>query len=169
MRNRSWSRLGIGLVGTAMAFGATACATQENAQPNCGADSPTVLMAESVPSASLIPCVEVLPAGWSYGAFEANDRGSTFSLEEPERGGLLEVELLSSCEASGTSTTLRGFPSAQQYRSVQADGARVVWTSVFPGGCSRAQLTFAAPPPSSDVAMIYRAISFVSREQLHET
>lgn len=169
MRKRWCRRFGIGLTVMAATVGATACATQENAQPNCGADSPTILMAESVPTASLIPCVEALPAGWTYRAFEANDTGSTFSLEEPGSGGLLEVRLLSSCQVSGSSMPIRGFPSAQQYRSVQADGARVVWTLTFPGGCSRAELSFPAPPPDREVTRLDQVISFIPRSDLHPT
>ena len=32
-----------------------------------------VLMAQSVPSATLIPCIEALPAGWAYGGSDVSD------------------------------------------------------------------------------------------------
>jgi hypothetical protein len=165
--NRASSRPMVWVAVATVSFAATACAVQENAQPGCRSGSPTTLMAESVPSASLIPCVEALPAGWTYQTFEANDTGSTFSLEQPDRGGLLEVQLLSACEATGTPKPIRNFPTAQQYRSVEAEGARVVWTSTFPGGCSRVELTFPGPPPNVEVTTIYEAISFISRDDLH--
>ncbi len=167
MRKRSRPRLGVLLAVTAVALGATACTAHENAEPGCRSDSPTILMAESVPAASLIPCVEALPVGWTYHTFEANDTGSTFSLEQPDRGGLLEVQLLSACEATGASKPIPGFPSAQQYRSVESAGARIVWTSTFPGGCSRAELTFPGRPPNAEVTRIYQAISFIQRDTLH--
>ena len=35
-----------------------------------------VLMAQSVPSATLIPCIEALPAGWAYGGSDVSQRRS---------------------------------------------------------------------------------------------
>jgi hypothetical protein len=151
-----------------MAAGAmSGCATQENAQPICRSDSPTVLMAESVPSASLIPCVRVLPGGWTYRAFEANDTGSTFSLQESDLGAVLEVRFTASCEPTGQPSQVDGFPTAKEYQSVEAGGARVLTVTTFPGGCTRTALTFPAPPAASNVQTIHGALSFIPRTDVH--
>jgi hypothetical protein len=146
------------------ALGASACAAPENAQPICHNDPPTVLMAESVPTASLIPCVKAVPGGWSFRSFEANDAAATFSMEQQE-GGVLIVELHGSCEPVGERVPDTE-PSVQGYRSVQDGGTRIVWTSMFTGGCSRAELTFPAAPPASDVEDVRTALSFISRDEL---
>jgi hypothetical protein len=144
----------------------SACGAPENEQPACRSDSPTILMAESVPTASLVPCVDALPAGWTYHTFEADESAAAFSLEQQDGDGQLEVQLLSSCQATGERVALGGFPTVQQYRSVEDGGALVVWTSTFPGGCVREQLSFPAPPTALDVDRIHRAISFLPRDSL---
>jgi hypothetical protein len=146
------------------ALGATACAAPENAQPLCHNDPPTVLMAESVPTASLIPCVRAVPGGWSFQSFQANDVAASFSMQQQE-GGVLTVELHASCQPEGERVP-EPQPSVQGYRSVQDDGTRIVWTSTFSGGCSRAELTFPTAPPAADVEDVRAALSFISRDEL---
>jgi hypothetical protein len=152
-----------------VALGASACASQENAQPICGSGSPTVLMAESVPSASLIPCVRALPGGWTYRAFEADDTGSTFSLQESDLGAVLEVRFTAGCEPTGQPKPVSGFPTVKEYRTVQAGGASTVWFATFPGGCARTEATFPSPPSSSDLTTIYGALSFIPRSDLQQS
>jgi hypothetical protein len=143
-----------------------ACGASENEQPTCRSDSPTILMAESVPTASLIPCVDALPPGWVFHSFQADDSRATFSLEQQDGDGLLEVDLLSACDVTGQGSVVEGFPQAQRYRSTANGGASVVWTSTFPGGCALARLTFPEPPAQTDVDRMERAISFIARDEL---
>jgi hypothetical protein len=144
-----------------------ACGAPENAQPSCRSEPPTILMAESVPGAALIPCVRAVPAGWTYDTFEANDTTATFSLHETDGDGVLLVQLRPSCDAAGSPERVAGFPDAQRYRSVESDGAHSVWTTTFPGGCTSVDLTFPAAPATSDVARVERTISFIPRTELH--
>jgi hypothetical protein len=143
-----------------------ACTPPENAQPTCRPGPPTVLMAESVPSASLIPCVDALPRGWTWNGFRASESGSTFSLDQQDGDGLLEVEFVATCDVTGDGRSVTGFPGTTRYRSTEGGGAMTVWLSTFPGGCSRASLTFGAPADRTEIDRIARAISFVPREQL---
>src|SRR5512132_3987076 len=61
-----------------------------------------VLMAQSVPSATLIPCIEALPAGWAYGGSDVSNAVARFWLDS-DRGGIqaVEVSLEASCPISG--------------------------------------------------------------------
>lgn len=51
-----------------------------------------VLMAQSVPSATLIPCIEALPVGWTYGGSDVRDGVARFWLDS-DRGGFHAVEV----------------------------------------------------------------------------
>jgi len=150
----------------ALVAAVSACGAPENARPICRSDSPTILMAESVPSASLIPCIDSLPGGWAIDTFEADETHATFSLQQQDGGGVLDVQLVSSCDATGRGVAVEGFPTVQRYRSEVDGGSGVMWISTFPGGCSRAELTFPAPPAQADVDRMERAISFFPRDQL---
>jgi len=155
-------------IASVLAF-ATACTPSQNEQPTCRSDSPTLLMAESVPTASLIPCVDALPEGWTWRSFEADERSATFSLEQQDGAGTLEVELLGSCDVSGNPEPVKGFPTAEMYRTDDGGGGNVTWTSTFPGGCSRASLTLSPAPDQSEVDRMQRAISFIARDELRPT
>jgi hypothetical protein len=98
-----------------------------------------VLMAQSVPSATLIPCIEALPAGWMYGGSDVNDALARFWLDS-DRGGLhaVEVSLTASCRITG---------AVDVTNSTSEGGVRVYLDEfdlhpfsankyfVFPGGC----------------------------------
>ena len=159
----------VALFAIVAAMGAAACSPPVNEQPTCRSDPPTLLMAESVPSATLIPCVDALPQGWSWHGFAANDTTATFSLAQQDGDGLLEVQLLATCQESGGGEQIEGFPTAQRHRTVENDGAKVVWTSTFPGGCANATLTFSVPPGQTEIDRMERAISFFPRDQLQPT
>src|SRR4029453_4009352 len=45
-----------------------------------------VLMAQSVPSATLIPCIEALPVGWTYGGSDVSNGVARFWLRSDRRG-----------------------------------------------------------------------------------
>jgi hypothetical protein len=98
-----------------------------------------VLMAQSVPSATLIPCIEALPAGWAYGGSDVSDAVARFWLDS-DRGGLhaVEVSLAASCRIAG---------AVDVTNSTSEGGVRVYLDEfdlhpfsankyfVFPGGC----------------------------------
>jgi len=102
----------------------------------------------------------------AFDTFEADETHATFSLQQQDGGGVLDVQLVSSCDATGPGVAVEGFPTVQRYRSEVNGGSGVVWISTFPGGCSRAELTFPAPPAQADVDRMERAISFFPRDQL---
>jgi hypothetical protein len=98
-----------------------------------------VLMAQSVPSATLIPCIEALPAGWTYGGSDVSNAVARFWLDS-DRGGYhaVEVSLEASCRITG---------AVDVTNSTSEGGVRVYLDAfdlhpftankyfVFPGGC----------------------------------
>jgi hypothetical protein len=144
------------IVYVAVLLGAVACGTQANEQPLCRPGSPTTLMAESVPSASLVPCVRELPEGWSFQAFSAREAASSFTLEQHDGGGTLDVSLTASCPQAPASTE-----GVHRSRRTEADGRTVVWTTTFPGGCSVATLALAEPPTPEVLRAAQRALGTI--------
>jgi hypothetical protein len=60
------------------------------------------LMAQSVPTASLIPCVQLIPAGWTLEEITAESGRSTLVLNSDRDGSrALTVELTASCDTTG--------------------------------------------------------------------
>ena len=70
---------------------------------------PQWLLAQSVPSASLVPCLRSLPAGWMVGQVTVNDGRSVIPLNHDRAGtDVLVVRLTAACDIRGaTQVSLR--------------------------------------------------------------
>jgi tRNA A-37 threonylcarbamoyl transferase component Bud32 len=126
---------------------------------------PLWLMAQSVPSASLVPCVQLLPVGWTVADVAVNNGRSVITLDH-DRGGraALVVRLTAACDLAGArevSSEQRG--ASRWYRA--RDATRFY---VFPGGCVTQRFSAAAPsaPRMSDTAS--SEVGFITREGLRQ-
>jgi tRNA A-37 threonylcarbamoyl transferase component Bud32 len=102
----------------------------------CEPHEPLLLMAQSVPTASLVPCIELLPAGWTLGDVVVGNERSRFTLTS-DRGGVLVAELTASCDLAGAAELTSEQPGARRYLRIERDAAGVTTTRAytFPGGC----------------------------------
>jgi hypothetical protein len=98
-----------------------------------------VLMAQSVPSATLLPCIRALPAGWTYGGSDVRSGSSRFWLDSDRAGfRAVEVSLAASCEVTGAldvtnSTSETGVRDYLRELVLHPFSANRYFT--FPGGC----------------------------------
>ena len=102
----------------------------------CEPHEPLLLMAQSVPTASLVPCIELLPAGWTLGDVVVGNERSRFTVTS-DRGGVLVAELTTSCDLAGAVEVTSEQPGARRYLRIERDAAGVTTTRAytFPGGC----------------------------------
>jgi hypothetical protein len=150
---------------------ATGCSqVSEHRDPRCEPDSPTVLIAESVQTASLIPCVRSLPAGWGYGLFQATDHDARFRIETaagPAAG--VDVELVASCPpATEKASPDPTEPGTTVEKAVeQEDPYRATWTYRFEGGCVVYGIALASDVRATDlIDDLESGLSFIHRAQL---
>jgi tRNA A-37 threonylcarbamoyl transferase component Bud32 len=122
----------------------------------CDQLEPLWLEAQSVPSASLVPCVRSLPEGWTFGAASARNGWSRFTLDHDRAGSpALVVELAGECEISGATPTLSDQPGTRQYDGAESSHSGPTTTyTVFPGGCVTTRLRFTG---SADASLIDQA------------
>jgi hypothetical protein len=145
-------------------LGAAACDTQENEEPVCRPGPPTTLMAESVPSASLVPCVREVPEGWSFQSFTADESAASFSMEQQDGGGSLTVSLQPSCPSAAPPSE-----GVTRARTTGDDGRTTVWTTTFPGGCSVATLTLSETVTAAARRAARGALGTIARAELAPT
>jgi hypothetical protein len=143
----------------------TGCgAIQENREPWCRPVPATELMARSVPSATLVPCVTELPAGWTFDGFTADDAGSTFILAGPESDAATAVVTFADGCPNAIGRSVRsdedGTELLQEISGRTPYAAR--WTYRFDGGCAHVDVDL---PADADVDRttreLVRALSFV--------
>jgi len=133
----------------------------------CAPHEPLLLMAQSVPTAELVPCVEILPAGWTLGDVFVGNGRSRFTLTS-DRGGVLVAELTASCDLAGSVELTSERAGARRYLRIERNAAGVAMTRTytFPGGCVTQRL--AAPEASRQqlASESSSALGFTTRDAL---
>jgi hypothetical protein len=148
-----------------LAIASASCVPTDPAEPICAqpGDSILVLEAQSVPSATRLPCIAELPIGWRFGGSLVHDDSTVLWLDH-DRAGMhaVEVELLASCDVSSAvevppAPDEIGMRTYQEPQSLEPFvGTRSL---VFDGGCIVHRYRFA---PDSEPALVIEADSAVS-------
>src|SRR5215211_5526781 len=144
---------------------------------DCAADlEPLWLMAQAVPSASLVPCVPSLPAGWRFVNFSEESRTSAarngwsiFTLRKYEVGSLI-VRLSATCDTTATIQRPSDQPGAQRFERTDQgpSGRAATWYTVFPGGCVTAQLDWTSAADAGIATEARSILAFITRQALQQ-
>ncbi len=132
-------------------------------EPQCDTTSrgTLLLIAQSVPEASLIPCINGLPVAWEYTDVDVTSNGSTLHFETDTYDLEVAVTLESSCEVSAAEEIDSGRTDVTLF--VEDD---IRFAYVFEGGCIR----FDYPNQmlaAADEGIDFRAgIGFLNRAEL---
>jgi membrane-associated phospholipid phosphatase len=137
--------------------------------PRCDTGRSTILAAQTVPSASQIPCVADLPSGWQVLEAHMASGDSTFWLTSDQAGPrALMVQLRPSCDVSGAQEVPSDEPGTRRFERPMSLSPRYVGLRhyTFPGGCATLRFDF-APGASSLLAIpTDSAVGFVPRALL---
>jgi tRNA A-37 threonylcarbamoyl transferase component Bud32/membrane-associated phospholipid phosphatase len=110
----------------------------------CGDLEPLWLMAQSVPSASLIPCLQLVPVDWKVAEVAVNNGRSVITLDH-DRGGkaamVVRLTAAAACDLAGATEVTSEQRGARRYYRAR-DNTRAY---KFPGGCVTQRFTAAAP------------------------
>jgi hypothetical protein len=156
-----------------IAVAATGCGIEERARPDCRdryVDT-LVLMAQSVPTAELVPCLDTLPAGWTFEDSESDQDSSELVLSS-DRGGMqaLVVTLQRHCDHSGADQVPSDEPGTRRYERIRALAPS--YSSVryyeFEGGCVVYDIDLDVERVSGLVNEASLMLGFVSRDALHD-
>ncbi len=98
-----------------------------------------------MPSASRIPCIRALPAGWAVVGGTANNGRYEILIDHNVTSGgtdeeQLRVSLTPSCDLSGTTEQPRDASGVRHYKrlAIEEDHFVATWIDVFDGGCASA-------------------------------
>ena len=140
----------VGIVAVAIAIVLTpACKASSYPQVLCAGDQRQNilhLVAQAVPTATLIPCIQRLKPGWSYGGSEIRSGFVHFWLDSDRVGAdAVDVTLMSTCDVSGeTATPVRtGDANLVLYQEpADAHPNVTVRHYVSNGGCATVRFSF---------------------------
>ena len=139
------------------------------------AGTPIVLLeAQAVPSASLLPCVKLLPSGWSLSdpGISLRNGEASFMLDSDRAGPhAVTVVLRSGCDTSGATRVPSDEPDTRRYQrvdTVQATRFTGAQLYLFPGGCVTYRYDFGQGARAGPISEVTQALGFVSRDQLRK-
>jgi hypothetical protein len=137
---------------------------------SCDHLEPLWLEAQSVPSASLVPCVRSLPVGWSVANVAVNDGRSVLTLDHDRAGdAALVVRLTAACDPGGAvegPSPTEGVRHFQRIESSSGGGFGATWYDRFPGGCVTSRLHLETDPNGEFAAQAPQVLGFTTRATL---
>jgi hypothetical protein len=127
------------------------------------------LMAQAVPSASMVPCTQLLPDDWSLADVKVADGRAriVFDIDRSFEREAVTVYLAASCDLQGAREVTSEHPGTRLYVRIdrQSTLSSVTRFHAFPGGCVTERLPATTTPErlASEASLV---LGFASREAL---
>ena len=132
---------------------------------------PLWLEAQSVPSATLVPCLRSLPVGWTLANVAVNDGRSVITLDNDRAGAaVMVVRLTAGCDLRGATQILSAQPGLVRYVLVERTVPQFSAThfDVFAGGCITTRLTVPAERRAELITESAQLLGFTTRQALQQ-
>ena len=136
----------------------------------CNELEPLWLEAQSVPSATLVPCVRSAPAGWTFGGANVRNGWAKFTLNDAVTSDKLVVRLSAACDTSGAIQRPSDQAGARRYERRETSGSApaTTWYTVFPGGCVTVELHAANDADAALTDQASTSVGFTTRQALQQ-
>jgi hypothetical protein len=139
--------------------------------PSCGTGKVMLIMAQSVPTATAVPCVAALPAGWSVGGVRAKRDFGQFWLNSDKAGRrALEVTVRpqGKCSLDGATEVTSDEPGMRRFElpSRLPPGLQTVRTYLTDGECVTYRFSFSGDTNASVILVLDAALAFQPRVDL---
>jgi tRNA A-37 threonylcarbamoyl transferase component Bud32/membrane-associated phospholipid phosphatase len=142
-------------------------------RPECTSQQITqlTLEAQSVPSASKLPCLSSLPLGWTFKKLEVRD-GQSRLIMNSDRAGFeaVDITLTGDCQTSGATEVPSDEPGTRRFERISTlqDRYTGVRYYVFEGGCASYHFDFEGVGRSALAEEVSLAFSFRDRSDISE-
>ncbi|MGH2814106.1 MAG: hypothetical protein ACRDLC_03010, partial [Actinomycetota bacterium] len=137
---------------------------------DCVDPEPLWLQAQAVPSASLVPCVELV-AGWRMLGANARNGWSGFTLDHDRAGGrAVVVRLTAACDPTTATELPSRRPGVRHYERIERhpDRFTATWYDQFPGGCVTSRLDSSSDVDGAFAGEARRVLGLVPRPALQQ-
>ncbi len=132
---------------------------------------PLWLLAQAVPSASLVPCIRATLPGWTVANVTANNGRSIITLGQDRAGPAAVVARLSAaCDTAGAVEVPAAQPGVRAWQRVErlAGGYTATWYDRFPGGCVTYRLHSTTDPEGGFAVEARLLLGFTTRQALRQ-
>lgn len=151
----------------------TACSVERALPlPDCSEGGSVILVAQSVPTAALVPCFEALPDGWDVTTNTIGEHGTVIRLDSDRAGhGAAIFRYQTGCDLGGAVDVPSQYPDATQYELVEqiSPAFRARRFHVFEGGCMWWEFDFREDAGSALSIELGDRLRMVSRNALNES
>jgi tRNA A-37 threonylcarbamoyl transferase component Bud32/membrane-associated phospholipid phosphatase len=142
-----------------------------HADPFCERSNVMILMAQSVPTATALPCVASLPGGWEVSAVRVDDEGATIWLDSDiggERAVAATLRPPLECSVTGAVPVASDEVGIERYEQPQQLPPDLisVRTYLFEGGCVVYEFRFSGDVTAALTVEVDEALSFLPRSEL---
>jgi len=137
--------------------------------PACDTGHSTILSAQAVPSAALVPCITALPSGWSIGGADIVSGKASFWLDSDRAGArAATITLAAACDTAGARQIPSDQPGTRRFERplslVPQFSSLRFYT--FPGGCVTYDFRFSSGASPVLAGTASTAVGFVPRSRL---
>jgi len=133
---------------------------------------PQWLEAQSVPSASLVPCLRSLPTGWTLSNVTVNNGRSVLTLDNDRAGrSAMVIRLAATCDPAGASPVLSDQPGVRRLMLIQdlAPMFSATRFDMFAGGCVSTRMTAPVTSRAEITSEASLILGYTTRQSLQQT
>jgi len=128
-----------------------------------------VLMAQSVPMASQLPCLNSLPADWALGRYDVRDGHAQVLISYlPQENEQVTLDLVGSCDLNGAVESSNDQPGIRRYDRTIRSGSRYADERyfVYPDACTVLHFDLRGTGSEARANEIASVLRFTSRVEL---
>jgi hypothetical protein len=157
-------------VALAVALGATGCGGAETAMPRCRADQRLAIVAQSVPDAAYLPCIEGLPAGWRFESLDVDDDHTRLTLRSDRSDRPVHVSLVPRCDVGAATPIAPRDEGVRTYQLVESISPRYAGRlyDVFADGCVTYEFDFVRGPHIALIDELESMVRLYPRRELRQ-
>lgn len=167
-RSRRWRHLCVSLAVVATA--AVACSVEERlTAPYCDGGDTIVIVAQSVPTADLVPCLNPLPTGWDVATVSIDQAGTVIRLDSDRAGTHAAVlRFGQTCEVGAAVDAPSDQTDAERFEFIERiePGLRAERYYTFTGGCVWWTFDFDDDTPAALAIELGDTLTLITRQSL---
>lgn len=162
--------LAVGAVLAVSAF--TACSVEQTVTPPyCARSGSGLIVAQSVPTATQVPCLIEVPTGWTVATVRVNEHHSVITMDSDRAGAAAAVlRFEAACDVADATPAPSDLPPAERFDAIEqvSPSFRAERYYVFEGGCVYWTFAFDAGVSATESVAIGDTLFLFSREDLQQ-